>query len=484
MLRSESGLLNRSGLLLVLIMGILLVAGVTVFFPVANGIFMLLALVGIMSVILVIHRFQIGILFLFLLSVFMSFVQRTFHTAFPFGIIYDFLIVMIFFSMFFQKREKLNWNNFLNPVTIGFLVLILYNVVEMFNPHGTMLAWAVSFRRYIVFILYIILSQVIIQRRGLEWITKVWLSLAFLIALYGIYQKVFGLSAAETAWIYSSPERVSVYVVWGEMRIFSFLSDPSSYGIFLAYSILYCLIMIIRTPQFKTRAIYSGASLVMLLAMGFSGTRTAYVMIVVGVMFYILLTFRSFKTLAVCSAAALVGLILFFGPFNGWQINRIRSAFQPSDDASMGVRDTKRIDNQPYIRSHPFGGGVYTTAFFGKSYAPGHRFAGFDPDSGYLETALESGWIGLIILFGFMIATMSHGIENYFKIRHDRIKTLVLAHIIPFFAMTVAHYAQNAMFAKPVDMLVTISIAVMVQATLLDKKYEQSELFTHELSHK
>lgn len=475
LLNHESGLLNRSGLLVVLVLGVFLVAGVCVFFPVVDGLLMLIVLTGVMSAILVFQRYQTGILFLFLLSIFMSFIQRTFHTSFPFGVIYDFLVVLILMSMLLQKRDKLDWSNFLNPVTIGFIVLILYNVVELFNPYGTTLAWAVSFRRYIIFILYVILMQVIIQKKGLERITNLWIGLGFLVGLYGIYQKIFGLSAAESAWIYSSPERVSVYIVWGEMRIFSFLSDPSAYGIFLAYTILYCLVVIIRNRSMKTRLIYGGASMVMLLAMGFSGTRTAYVMIAIGMLFYMLLTFRSVKTLAVCSAVAVVGLVIFFGPFQGWQINRIKSAFQPSGDASMGVRDTKRLDHQPYIRSHPFGGGVYTTAFFGESYAPGHKFAGFDPDSGYLETALESGWIGLIILFGFMIVTMSYGIDNYFKIKHDKIKTLVLAHIIPFFAMSVAHYAQNAMFAKPVDLLVTLSIAVMVQACFLDKRFGRSE---------
>ncbi len=447
-----------------------MIALATVFMPSLHRMLPLALFVGLIMVMMILKNNYYGVFTLFFLSIFMFFIQRSAPTNFPLGVVYDFLVIVTFISMLLTGRDKQNWSNLLNPVTWAFLVLIFYHLIQVFNPNGTTIAWVVSLRRHILFVLYIFFLQVVLDKKYLKKLIKLWLGFAIIVALYGIYQEIFGLTQAELNWIYSNPDRVSIYVVWGEMRNFSFLSDPSAYGIFMAFSALTSMIYTLRSPRLKSKVIYGIISLIILVAMNFSGTRTAYAMIAAGIMLYSLLTFRSPKTFGVVSVTSLLFIAILFGPFYGWQINRIRSAFSPSEDASMGVRDQKRLHYQPYVQSHPFGGGVYTTAFYGLMYAPEHEFAGFDPDSGYLEMAMESGWIGLLILLLFMFVVVRSGTDKYFQLQDPELKTILLAHLVPFFSLSIAHFAQNAIYPKPVDLLVALSLAIIAQVGEVTKK--------------
>ncbi len=466
-------ILTPSKTLLSVIAGTMIVAFLSASAP--NVLIIPVLTVVIIIGLLVVYNYIWGFYLLIVLGVFMFYIQRTAPTNFPLGVVYDFTIVLLCLLMLASKSKYEDWSLLLNPVTWGLLVLLVYQLAEVFNPMGTVTAWAVSLRKNVSLILYILCMQVLLLPGGLRKLTNLWIWMGVIVALYGIYQEFFGLSDAEWKWIYSDPERFKIYFVWGYMRKFSFLSDPSSYGIYMAFTGLGCMVFAFREKQHGRKAFMALLAVVIFVAMSFSGTRTAYAMAGIGLGFYCLLTIRSPRTLGITVAIASIGVVLFFGPFYGWQINRIRSAFNPTEDASMGVRDQKRLYYQPFVQQNPMGGGVYTTAYYGVMYAPGHEFAGFDPDSGYLETAMESGWIGLWLLLGFVFVVVSRGVDHYFSIRDPLLKTYVLAYLIPFFALSVAHFAQNAMYAKPVDFMVIVTLAFITQAPLLDGRVLHTE---------
>jgi hypothetical protein len=147
------------------------------------------------------------------------------------------------------------------------------------------------------------------------------------------------------------------------------------------------------------------------------------------------------------------------------------------EDASMGVRDRKRIRLQSYVQTHPFGGGLNTTGTNGVKYSPGHPLAeGWDPDSGYLLTALELGWIGLIIGLCFFFVVVAKGINNYFYVDDPLLKNITLAYIVPFMALSVAHFAQDAVFQKPVYLVVTATYALMLRIPSFEKQLKNNPL--------
>jgi hypothetical protein len=215
----------------------------------------------------------------------------------------------------------------------------------------------------------------------------------------------------------------------------------------------------------------------MFLSMSYSGTRTAMAMVAVGIAFFICMTLQNKKTIIAAGALVFLGAVVLLGPFYGGTVNRIRSTFSPSDDASMAVRDNKRVRLQEYVLSHPIGGGLATTGANGKKYSPGHYLAGgWDPDSGYLLTALEMGWIGLIIFQVFFFIVVYRGIQNYFVLDDPLLKTINLTYIVPFFALSVAHFTQDAMFQKPINIIVIVTYAVVIRIPSFQKKLFSVEL--------
>jgi hypothetical protein len=137
----------------------------------------------------------------------------------------------------------------------------------------------------------------------------------------------------------------------------------------------------------------------------------------------------------------------------------------------MAVRDYKRLSFQQYIQTHPIGGGLYTVGHNGERYAPGHPLAGkWDPDSGYLLTALETGWIGLLIFQGLFFLVLLQGINNFFAMKDPVLRTYILVFIVPFLALSVAHFTQDAMFYKPTNIIVYATYAVVVKLRTFEKK--------------
>lgn len=472
LLKSENVVSPQLLYVLFLSLGAVLVAYLNVFNPSFNGVVVLASIISLLFAVMVAVKYEYSIYFLFLLGTFMFYIKRIIDISFPLGVFFDVLIVLGFGAMLLNKKNKLDWSGFMNWITITYLLLIALHLIQFVNPAGAFKAWLVSLRTLTIFLLYIIFFHLFSSLKMLRQVTVFWLGLAMLVALYGIYQEVFGLTEFEWYWVYKEPERYKLYYIWGNMRKFSFLSDPSAYGIFLAFSGLSCLTLSALLKQWPVKILLFVSAIVMFVAMSYSGTRTAYATVAVGIALFIFMTLRSRKTMLFAVALVMGFLFVMFGPFYSWQIERIRSAFQPSDDASMNVRDQKRISNQPYIQAHPIGGGIYTTSFNGSVYAPGHKFAGFDPDSGYLETALETGYVGLFLQLIFIAAVVITGINNYFSIKDPLIRTGILMYLIPFFALSVAHFAQNALFPKPVVIMVIMAVAFMARASQLEKAEE------------
>jgi putative inorganic carbon (hco3(-)) transporter len=421
-------------------------------------------LAGILGLGWMLRDYKMGIYFMFILSVSMSYVNRMIGSQFQFGVVLDALAGLTFIMMLIANREKTDWSYLRSPITYFYVFVASYQLLQIFNPNATSyLGWLVSLRGYTSFLLFFAFYHLFQSFEEVKKFTAVWIVLAALVALYGIWQEVFGLNSQELRWVYSNPGRTDLLVIWGHMRKFSLLSDPSIFGLFMAFSALAVFILALGPYSRKLKLSLCALGVVMLVSMSFSGTRTAFAMVAVGVAFYILITLRSRKTLFVMVIAGLGAGLILFGPFYGGTVKRIRSTFSLEKDASMNVRDKKRVRLQEYVRSHPFGGGLNTTGVNGVKYSAGHPLAeGWDPDSGYLLTALELGWIGLVLGMLFFFTVVLQGINNYFSINDPLLQNINLAYVVPFFALSVAHFTQDAMFQKPVYLVIIATYALML----------------------
>jgi putative inorganic carbon (hco3(-)) transporter len=435
-------------------------------------------ILGITVVTAVVRDFRIGYYLLLLLGVFMFYFERLLQTGFPLGTVYDALAGLTFLAVFINGYYKRDWTGFRSPVSIAFLVVTLYQVLQLFNPSASSpVAWLVAMRNNTSILLFIVCFHMFATIRDVKRFTTFWLVITLLVAAYGIFQEFFGLLPFEEKWITDNPERLALYFVWGRMRKFSFLSDPSAYGLFMGMGGLAFLVLSLGPFKALWRFLMLCCGIFVLIAMSYSGTRTAIAMVAAGIVFYVVVTLRNRKTMIATIVAGFFGSIIFFGPFYGGTINRIRSTFNPSDDPSMVVRDLKRQRLQVYVRDHPIGGGLYTTGISGARYSPGHPLTQItDTDSGYLLIALELGYIGLFLFQVFFFLVMVKGIRNYFSINDPLLKVINLTYLVPFFALSVAHFTQDAIFSKPMSIIGIAAYAVIVKISRFENKLYSVDL--------
>jgi len=119
----------------------------------------------------------------------------------------------------------------------------------------------------------------------------------------------------------------------------------------------------------------------------------------------------------------------------------MQSALQ-KNEASLNVRDANRRFIQPYIYKHPLGGGLATSSNDGIRFNLGHPLAGFPPDSGLLKYAIETGWIGLILVVIFYFIMIAQGINYYFMAADAKSKVFILAITVTLFSIIITEYSQ------------------------------------------
>ncbi|MGB5927503.1 MAG: O-antigen ligase family protein, partial [Cyclobacteriaceae bacterium] len=368
--------------------------------------------------------------------------------------------------------RKSNWESMKNPLTYVYAVWLSYWVIQVANPYAAGLGgWIFSARGTLVnAMLFVVVFHVFSSRKFIFTFTKIWLGLALLVGLYGIWQEIFGLADFEMAWLMEDEERFNLVYIWGRFRKWSFLSDVSAFGMFMTYSGLVCIVLAMGPFKTWQRLGLLISGVLMFISMNFSGTRTAVAMIPAGFALYALMTINQKRTIAVSVVALLAFAFLLFGPVYGENMTRFRSTFFSEDDPSMLVRERNRAFIQPYIWTHPIGGGVTTTGPAGEMYQPGHQLAGFPPDNGYLETALEKGFIGLILTMSLFLTSMIIGIRNYYRSENALTRYMLVAYLAAFFSMAIGNYAQTAMFQKPGGLILFAFYAIVVRLGQFDKE--------------
>jgi hypothetical protein len=429
----------------------------------------ILALVGGSAVAIILADFRMGVYAIFLFSSFMFLFERMSPVAIPFGVMADSLIVLVFISFLIAIPRMRNLpirQYMMNPISIAFIITKIYHIFEGFNPNSVSLnGFFFSLRSFTVVLMFFIFLGYFGSRKQIMYFVYMWLGIAIAAAAYGLWQEFVGLSSFEWEAINRlEPHQLALIFVWGHMRKFSFLSDPPAFGIYMGVSALASFMLALGPISGIKKALWAFAGAVMLFSMSYSGTRTAYAMVAVGMVFFAMLAIRRRSTMYVMAISVLAFGAVMFGPFHNGTIIRFRSAFKPSEDASMEVRDVKRVKWQPYIWHHPIGGGIFTTGAAGVRFSTGHQLAGgWDADSGYLQTALETGWIGLILELGFYFVIVAVGIYGFYALKDPVNIMLNLIFLIPFFAITVAQFTQNCMPYKPVYIIGAATYAVLIR---------------------
>jgi putative inorganic carbon (HCO3(-)) transporter len=371
-----------------------------------------------------------------------------FNDEFPVGVITDILLLATFMSHILTGvNMKKSINRFTRTsVVIAILILLFYLLIELFNPYGHSFdGWFQTFRRFLGSVLLLFISyNVFTSYEKIRRFVGVLFVFCVISAIYGCIQQWHGLFNFELAWVRADDNRFGLFFIMGDFRKFSTMSDPTAFGVAMAAAALFFVILA-WTEKNKTikYTMFIGV-IFMFLAMGYSGTRTANIMVAGGIVMYVLLTLDKKATRFFAVFAALVFLFLMYGPYVNSTILRFRTSFIGEKDESFKVREVNRAFIQPYIYQHPIGGGLGTTGASGLRFNRGHYLAGFPPDSGYLRKALETGWIGLALICTLYFLVLRYGVRRYFRCRDDQLKIIYAGAIASLFSFYLAEFAQEA----------------------------------------
>ncbi len=433
------------------------------------------SIVGLIVVVVCITNPRAGFYLIIFFTFFAFFFQRVLNRLIPLGGMTEVLIISTFLGVVLKMiiRKEKNWPHIFNPITYGFLFTLFFFAIELFNPNGISTAgWFFYFRKSLEnFLLYATALYFFDSLRSIKFFFKFWILLAFIAALYGCYEQWFGLPAFEYRWIISDPVGYRMILQGGNLRKFSFLADPPTFGAMMSVCALFCLILSMG-PFFsmKKKVALVIMAIFMLLGMSFSGTRTATAMIPAGVLIYGLITIRDKRTIIFLGLFSIILAGLILVPIHSIStVNRLRSTFYASKDPSFDIRNMNRKLIQPYMHSHPMGAGPATIGRTGLKYNPGNLFNYFPPDSGYMWNAVEYGWIGLGIILIFYFLIMKLSIFNYYRSRDPQIRIFYAAIIAVIFSCLIADYSQEVIGQITITSLFFPMLGAIVRLKDFDK---------------
>lgn len=388
---------------------------------------------------------------LIVISFFAFFPDRLLGTSLPVSTGIEVLLLLHFVGTLIQYGMREQGGLLKTPISVILIIFFFFLLIEFFNPEaGRNGGWLFFMRRYMGFMLiYIIAYRIINTRERLKNYIKFWVGMALLAALYGCYQQFFGLLPFEMRDLLSKPEEFGLYMQGGLLRKFSFLSDPVTFGVLCGSMAILTLIFALRPQPRRKKILLFVVTFIFAMGMSFSGTRTTTIMIPAGVALFSLMTITNRRTLILVFSFIMLILFILYAPINNPVIDRIRSTFYASNDASLNVRDINRRYIQPYIHEHPIGGGLMTTGTPGILMNPDHPLAGFPPDSGFLLSALEIGWLGFLIYILMNFFIIYQGIHYYFRIRDPEMKLYIIALVCALFPILITQFAQVTVGQMP-----------------------------------
>lgn len=381
----------------------------------------------------------------------------------PLGFGIDGIMIFTFLALIFSKfRERVDWSPANRDITILAAIWLGYFIFQLANPEARMIEpWIAGRGIGFYFFFFIVLTFMLIDtNKKLDTFLYVWGVFSILGTLKGIGQMVFGVDAAEQAWLDNGGH--VTHILFGKLRVFSFFSDAGQFGGNQGYA---GVVFIIYSMAKKglPKIFFITVGVLGLYGMMISGTRGSIAVPFAGFMTFFVLR-KNIKVLSL----GVIGVLLIFVFFkftmiaNGnAQVRRMRTGFDPNNP-SLLVRKANQAILKGYLASRPFGGGIGHAGDKAQRFLPNAFLSHVATDSWYVAIWAEMGIIGLIlhlcILF-YVIGMASFKVM--FRIRDPITKLKMSALISGMAGIMLASYG-NAVFGQmPTSLLIYASMAIM-----------------------
>lgn len=383
------------------------------------------------------------------------------------------LITLAVFMLIIVKGiyNKIEWKHAINPMLMTYSIWTAYCILEIGNPNHVQEAWNVSITQYAVYPLVcaILVPISIKNKTHIHWLIVIWSVFVLFATFKGYWQKNHGFNDKELYFLYELGG-AKTHIIWSGIRFFSVFSDAANYGVHMGMAIVGFGISAIYSKNLLLKIYYLLIMIAATYGMFISGTRAAIAVPLAGIFLFTLLA----GNLRIFSLGAIVGLGIFIffnfttiGEGNN-SIRRMRTAFNPTEDASYQVRKANQERMKILMESRPFGYGIglggKAEKFHPRDLMP------YPPDSWMVNVWTDTGIIGLtiyILLHCFLFVYCSWII--LFKIKDLRLKGLLTAWLCVCFGYFVAAFANDVM-QYPNSIIVYTGFALCVTGPLLSNK--------------
>lgn len=389
---------------------------------------------------------------------------------FPLGVLMDVIQLFLILGFFLFQKFHPNWKIFKTPIAIMLLIWVGYNLLQVANPFTeARMAWFYTVRSIAaVTLMYFIFSYHIRTLSFLKLIFKIWIALSLFAAAWAFKQEYIGFFEYEMK-DFNDPLVISLLFINGVWRKFSIFSDPVAFSYNMAISAIFCVTLVLGPVSKPKKVILLFLAAFFIMTMLYSGTRGAYVLAPAAFALYVVMHLTR-NVIALAIIGAVFMLFIINVPTTNITLHRFQSAFKPSEDASFNLRKENQKRIQPYIQTHPLGGGLGSTGMWGVRFAPHSFLAKLPPDSGYIRVAVELGWLGLILFCSLLFISLRQGILNYYKIIDPELKTYCLGMTLVVFALNIGCYPQEALVQFPVSVFFYFFLATINITMTLDNE--------------
>ncbi len=378
----------------------------------------------------------------------------------PFGLAVDALLVVALIAIILNFGKKVEWKKAKHDVTALSAVWLGYTVLELANPEAVSYqAWFYAMRGVAFYqMLMIPIGFLLIKGvRDLRLFIWIWLLVSVFAAFKGIQQIQIGPDPWETAWLDGGG--ALTHRIQGRLRAFSFYSDAGQFGAAMGHASLVAGIIALGPGNRRKKLIFASISFITLVGMLFSGTRGALFVPAPGIMLFLFLSknFRIF-ILGMLFGLAVFGVLRFtYIGNNNYQIYRIRTAVQPSQDRSYQVRLENQRRLQVYMKGRPFGGGIGAAGNWGMRFSPNTFLAQTPTDSWYVRIWAEMGVIGLVLHLVILFWILIHCSIIAWKLKDPELRQIINALVAGIFGIMVASYGNGLYGQMPTAMIIYMS---------------------------
>lgn len=394
------------------------------------------------------------------------------YVDFQVGLLMDGIFLFTFIALIFNKfYEKVDWSLANKDITLLALIWFGYSMFELFNPEMRSIpAWLNGTRGISLYMLILVVLTLLMidSNRKLDLFIYIWGALSLLASLKGVMQHFIGVDSYEQAWLNAGAAQT--HVLFGKLRIFSFLNDAGQFGANQAYSAVVAAIVAMVTKDWRIRLFLILVAVFGLYGMLLSGTRGAISIPLAGFGTFFIL--KKNKAVMLSGFVALVLLFVFFKyttiAQGNEQIRRMRTAFDPND-ASFQVRLENQRTLKVYLSSRPFGGGIGHAGVKAKKFLPYAFLSQIATDSWYVMIWAEQGIIGLLLhLFILFYVVIKASVNIMTKIRDPILKMKMAALVSGLVGVMVASYGNAVLGSLPTGALIYISMALLLNTERLD----------------